>query len=114
MKKAIVMTLLVVFSTFTVKADKVDKFLKNFDKFVAEVCATEEHALSNENYAKIETKYNAFITEYNETFKDLMTTEQVTQFNRARGRYQKKMLAIKAKRKGAAAKGLIEGLVGAA
>lgn len=111
MKKSLLIICFALATTFSASADNIDKFLNKFDRFVTEVTAINDEELIGDKLEAIEQKFDTFIHDYHEKYSKKMTTEQVAQFNRIRGRYQKKMISAKAKRKGAAAKGFIEGLV---
>ncbi|MCQ2295108.1 MAG: hypothetical protein MJZ67_05595 [Bacteroidales bacterium] len=112
MNKSLLIVCFAIMTALGGSEDRIDKFIAKFDNFVTQVLAMDNDQLHGEKLQSIEAKYETYIKEYNDHFSQKMTTEQLTQFNRIRGKYQKKILTAKTKRKGAEAKGFIEGLVG--
>lgn len=91
-------------------SEEPDEFLTRFQTFVTKVVTTDDEKLEGALVTQYTEQFKQFLKDYNETFAALMTTEQITEFNKYRSRYQKKMIKVKAERKGAAVKGWFEGL----
>lgn len=88
---------------------KVDKFLDTYEAFVAEVVAMPFDAFHGDTMNYVEKQQHKFVRRYRWYFDDRMSIEQLERFNQLRGRFNRKMTALKNRRRLAATKGRIKG-----
>lgn len=106
------MVLLVVLLTgFGMRAQstKVDKFLDTYETFVSEVVAMPFDAFHGDTMNYVEKQQHKFVRRYRWYYDDRMSIDQLERFNQLRGRFNRKMTALKNRRRLAATKGRIKG-----
>jgi hypothetical protein len=91
MKKTLIVSgLLMMCLTGWAQKGEVDHFLERYQAFVVMVEA--EKTITDEDYTLFSTKYDQLTTEYHETYKAMMTDEQLSKYTELRTRYQKKVV----------------------
>lgn len=99
MKKGlIVLGLMMMCLTGWAQESKVDSFLERYHALVVMVEA--EKTITDENYEVYSAKYDELTAEYHETYKAMMTDEQISKYTELRTRYQKKVVGRTASKVG--------------
>lgn len=110
-KKAFLLFFVAVAFGFSVHAQgtKVDKFLAEYEAFVSQVVSMPFSDFHGDTLNMVEKQHHKFVRRYRWHFDDKMSIEQLEQFSRLRGRYNRKMTALNNRRRLAAAKGRLTG-----
>lgn len=95
--------------TLQAQGTKVDKFLDSYEAFVTEVVAMPFDAFHGDTMSYVEKQQHKFVRRYRWYFDDRMSIDQLERFNQLRGRFNRKMTALKNRRRLAATKGRIKG-----
>lgn len=112
MKKIVAILVVVLLGAAGASAQKPDKtvlFLAEYEAFVKEVVKTPFSEFHGDTMSDIEHREHKFMRRYRWHFKKVMSIEQLEQFNKIRGRYNRKMTQLNNRRRMAATKGRIEG-----
>lgn len=111
MKKifAILVVLLCAAGVSAQKPDKTVQFLAEYEAFVKEVVKMPFSEFHGDTMSDIEHREHKFMRRYRWHFKKVMSIEQLEQFNKVRGRYDRKMTQLNNRRRRAVTRGRIEG-----
>lgn len=91
------------------KGNKVDRFIKDYEKFVNEVVATPFADFHGDTLNDVKRQQRCFMRRYRWLYDHRMSEDQLEQFNTLCGRYHKKMSRLKSRRRMAVIRGRVKG-----
>ncbi|MBO4600407.1 MAG: hypothetical protein J5641_06670 [Bacteroidales bacterium] len=112
MKKSLLLSLSFLLLSWAVGAQPVsreERFLNNYEAFVTEVVSTPVSAFHGDTLNHVKKMQRRYMRRYRWCYDTRLSLEQLEQFNKLCGRYQRKMKTVANRRRLAAAKGRIEG-----
>ncbi|MCQ2281711.1 MAG: hypothetical protein MJZ99_03695 [Bacteroidales bacterium] len=91
------------------KPNKVIRFIAEYEAFVNEVVMMPFADFHGDTLDNVEKQQHKFVRRYRWHYQDKMSIDQLEQFNKLRGKYQRKMTALNNRRRLAATRGRIHG-----